>query len=910
MQLDLPLSYGIEKPARKATYIEHRKLIFEHLNFSYFNENALALLKKWSGEKVTQGVILADHLLPQAEQFLISNRIALPSIKQLKRFVNSLCSQYHESLYEKIYTRLSVDLIIAIEQLLTVDESEKDSWFNQLKEYPEATTISSLKRYLAKYYRLCNINLQGIDIEELSPELTTHLYQLGRYYSADKIKRLKAHKRYTLMAAFLSESRKILLDYILQMHDQYISNVIRECKNINEEQIRQYRYKHDKAIDKFISVVDQILYWESKELIKLEELYKSTVSQEALKEARSDINTYQLLTRYGYANLLQNRYSSMRRYFSEFIKLPFHSGTENSSLMQAIQLICQLDDDALKTLPKESPYEFIDHKIRKAILNTDGSIKRNLWEMGVAIALRDATRSSDIYIPQSKKYVSFWDLVYEKGDWEEARPQVYQDLSLTEDPKLAIQNLVDFYHHSVSSSQKKFGNDEFATIKNGNLKLSKPDKLIVAEEVKELQKKIVSFLPKIKIEQLLIEVDQLTGFSRHFLPIHGQSSKPERFYKTLMASILSQATNIGIATMQNCTTDITVEMMRHISDTYIREDTIKNANAEIVNQHACLPLSLIHGRGDISSSDAQRFAVTASSLISSYYPRYYGYYEKAVGIYTHVSNQYSVYNTKVISCSPREALYVLDGILENNTILKIKEHTTDTAGYTEHIFALCYLFGYQFMPRIRDLKDQQLYKPDKNISYGELDSILNKYIDLELIEEQWDQMIRVIGSLKNKLAPAHEIVRRLGKGTPSDRLSKAFTQLGRLIKTEYILRYLTSSDLRQKIQRQLNKGEHRHSLSRWIFFANQGKFQVGDYEEIMNKASCLSLVSNAILYWNTIKMQGVISQRETNGEKIEKSWLPHISLLSHKHVIPMGTYFVEPEYEKEPPTLQKGTVSF
>lgn len=78
---------------------------------------------------------------------------------------------------------------------------------------------------------------------------------------------------------------------------------------------------------------------------------------------------------------------------------------------------------------------------------------------------------------------------------------------------------------------------------------------------------------------------------------------------------------------------------------------------------------------------------------------------------------------------------------------------------------------------------------------------------------------------------------------------------------------------------------------------------MGDYEEIMNKASCLSLVSNAILYWNTIKMQSIINQLEANGEKIEESWLSHISLLSYKHVIPMGTYFVEPEYEKEQPIL-------
>ena len=82
-----------------------------------------------------------------------------------------------------------------------------------------------------------------------------------------------------------------------------------------------------------------------------------------------------------------------------------------------------------------------------------------------------------------------------------------------------------------------------------------------------------------------------------------------------------------------------------------------------------------------------------------------------------MSDQYSVFNTKVISCAPREALYVLDGLLENNTILEIKEHTTDTDGYTEHRFALCFVLGYQFMPRIKDLKDQQLYKINRDKSF-------------------------------------------------------------------------------------------------------------------------------------------------------------------------------------------------
>lgn len=61
----------------------------------------------------------------------------------------------------------------------------------------------------------------------------------------------------------------------------------------------------------------------------------------------------------------------------------------------------------------------------------------------------------------------------------------------------------------------------------------------------------------------------------------------------------------------------------------------------------------------------------------------------------------------------------------------------------------------------------------------------------------------------------------------------------------------------------------------------------------MNKVSCLSLVSNAVLYWNTIKMSEIVNQLRQNGESISDETLSHISLLSHKHVIPMGTYFTD-----------------
>jgi TnpA family transposase len=429
--------------------------------------------------------------------------------------------------------------------------------------------------------------------------------------------------------------------------------------------------------------------------------------------------------------------------------------------------------------------------------------------------------------------------------------------------------------------------------------LKRDDKLALSPAVTTLQKVIDTRLPAIRIEQLLVEVDQPTQFSRHFTPLSSSQSRPQQFYRTLLATLISQATNLGVVSMSASMKGTTVDRLRHVLHDFIREDTLTAASAEIVNARHMLPLSAVHGSGTISSSDAQRFRIRASSLLASSYPRYYGYYEKAIGIYTHISDQYAVFSTKVISCSPREALYVLDGLLENNTILQIRQHTTDTHGYTEIIFALCYMLGYYFMPRIRDLKDQQLYRVERPANAGVFTPLLTKTAALDIVEEQWEAMLRVALSLKQRTAPAHVVVQRLTNSFPSDRVSKAFTNLGRILKTEYILRYLTDPELRRTVQLQLNKGEYRHKLPRRLFFADQGEFTTGDYEEIMNKASCLSLVSNAILYWNTLKIADIVDALRHQGAEIENDTLAHISLLPFKHVVPNGTYFIGEEDSDE-----------
>lgn len=893
-QLDLPPSLTVNVPDRKATYLEHRKNVLEYLGFRKFDDSAQSQLTVWIEKQARQGK-LPDALFGQAQGYLLANQVLLPGPSVLDKLIVRICSQLHLELFEQIYQSLPADMKRAIDELLQLSDDQQRSFFNQLKQFPPAASITSLRTYLQRYKDLTQTGVDSVKMQLLDPAFQEYLFRLAKRYSAKDLKRFNKYKRHALMICFLLESRKRLLDYLVKMHDQFMLDASRKSRNTYDKKYRQYRSQQKKAMDTILHSTQTLLNWPEEQVLTKKAFWKQ-VGKEQVQYSLDKLYSFKRFTDRGYGSFLLRRYPSLRKYFAEFIQLPFVAEQGSQMLMQAIDVVRKLDAEELKKLPEDVPIKFVPRELRPLLKDSQGQVNRNAWEMGLALAIKDALRSGDLYLPESKRHVSFWELILSETNWTQIQTSAYTELEQPQEDGVKTE-LTQQFAQATTTAQEAFDNDDFATIQDGKLKLKRDDKLAKDPEAARLQKVIDASMPFIRIEQLLMEVDRLTKFSQHFKPLQDHRSKPKQFYKTLMAAIISQATNLGVVSMSASMKDTTVEMLRHILHYFIREETLKAANAQIVNDHHKLPLSSLHGTGSISSSDAQRFGIRASSLLASYYPRYYGYYEKAIGIYTHVSDQYSVFSTKVISCGPREALYVLDGLLENNTILQIKKHTVDTHGYTEIIFALCYLLGYYFMPRIRDLKDQQLYRVDKNTDYGVFAPLLNKTANTEIIEEQWDVMIRVAASLKRRTAPAHIVVERLTNSSPSDRLSKAFVNLGRIIKTEYILQYITDPQLRRTVQGQLNKGEYRHRLPRRVFFADQGEFTTGDYEEIMNKASSLSLVSNAILYWNTIKINDIVEGLRQKGEIIKDETLARISLLPYKHVIPNGSYFID-DYQR------------
>jgi TnpA family transposase len=228
-------------------------------------------------------------------------------------------------------------------------------------------------------------------------------------------------------------------------------------------------------------------------------------------------------------------------------------------------------------------------------------------------------------------------------------------------------------------------------------------------------------------------------------------------------------------------------------------------------------------------------------------------------------------------------------ILDNQTVLPIEEHTTDTHGYTEMIFGAYDLLGLRFAPRIRDLDRQRLYRHGTPLPV-ETAELLKHKIRPELILPYWDQLLRLAASLRHGWAPASLLLARLQAGSRRNPLAQALQEYGRLVKTNFILAWLADQELRARIGRQLNKGEQLHALRRAIFYANQGHSRQRTPDQQAEQALCLAIVVNATITWNTRYTQRVLDELRAAGELITTSEIEHISPLAHQHIHLYGHY--------------------
>ena len=342
---------------------------------------------------------------------------------------------------------------------------------------------------------------------------------------------------------------------------------------------------------------------------------------------------------------------------------------------------------------------------------------------------------------------------------------------------------------------------------------------------------------------------------------------------------------------------------------YFSLDNILKANDKIVDMIDKMALSGIFRKNPklkATSSDGQKFHIAVPSLQATYSIKYYGT-GKGVSVYSFINDKYALFFNTVITSSEREAPYVIDGILHND-IDRIDgenqgnkkdvedidwQHSTDTHGFTEIVFGVTHLLNITFAPRLKEYFKQTIYGFETPATYKEKGYfwLPKRTVNTGLIIQQWDNILRLMTTIRLKEVPASVILKRLSSYAKQNPLYKALKEFGRIIKTIFLLRYIDDVNLRQQIQYQLNLVELSHQFAKAVFFGRSGVFYEASEEQQKIVAACRMLVQNAIILWNYLFLSKKILKCETT-EEIEKIFkiIREGAMITWQHVHLQGTY--------------------
>ena len=813
--------------------------------------------------------------------------ILLPSPRQLERVALAARSLVRKRAYKNLVEGLSQETIAGLEALVVVGDDNDRTRLAWLREWPEAPRQRNLVALVERLEAVRNLGV--------GPDREKRIHRV-RYAAIAReiailvprdISRFDVPRRLATLVVFGREMEAVLTDAALTMFDKMLGTVFRRADRAYKDNVVDRAKTLDASARALLGMAKAMLAAKAKNEDQVAAVERS-LGWERLKTLVSETEAAVADTRPDNLGEVVERYTSVRRMSPVILgAFSFRSWKENDPLLAALEVVRDLHATGAKKLPTHPPASFLRPVWRK-LVKTDAGTDRRTYEVAVMMALRERLQSGDVWVEGSRTFRAFDDFLLPRDAFENRRKAGELGLAVAdrfddwrdEKTKLLETRLPEVDTLAVAGELPE------ASLTEEGLSIS-PIRKNENEAIDTIARRLYAMLPRLRVTELFAEVHGWTGFADRFA--HLRTGVPPDDARALMTAVLADATNLGLTRMARSSGAFSHSRLLWVAEWHVRDETYQAALACLVDAVHAQPFTKVWGDGDASSSDGQFFRAGGYGEARADYNAKYGS-EPGVKFYTHVSDRYAPFYSKVIAANAGEAAHVLDGLMHHESSIDIREHYTDTAGAIDHVFGLCHLLGFRFAPRIRDLADRRLYVIGARNAYKALDPLIGGTIDLRGIAENWEEILRLAASIKAGIVAPSAILRRLAAYPRQNMLAKALREIGRLERTLFTLDWISDPALRRRANAGLNKGEARNALARAVFFHRLGEIRDRTFENQRYRASGLNLAVATIILWNTVYLGRAVDELRSRGETIPDELLAHVAPLGWEHIAFNGDY--------------------
>lgn len=880
---------------RRQTISQHQIRIQSYLKLQKFGNLQREFLRQFIFEESTR-LEQTHALFKRTLEFLKENRILRPATSTLERIIGEQRTQARQYIFERIIDAMPQGMEVKLDDMLST-ENQSVSPLKRLKDPPGKAATTAMNRLTDKLASIEETGVLAIALGWLNNNYQRALSGYVRECNAYWLSQIEPSHRYAGIICFLQQTYQDTIDFIIDMYNKLIQKVEKQAKTTFNLELLHRRQSINQSLSMFMTVGGVVLD-KAVDDQKVRSTIFSQVSEEDLAKQMVQLSDWEREKPNHLFRYVVDQFSYIRKFSPAFIKhLEFETAIKShTSLVDATMLLKEMNETGKRKLPEEAPVSFIPRKLRGLVLGED-TIDKHAWESALLTKVRDEIKSGNLTVKNSKRFGPFDRFFISTDQWESTRQEFFAQSSLPEKGEDAAMYLTQRLAKAYDRFLASLPSNTYAKIdgKHWHLSVDSGEPLDPPAEAKrkQLNDWLEKKMRRIKLPQLLIEVDNELKFTRHFLPPTQSQARPVDEICSIIAAVMAHGCNIGPETMAQLTEGVTYRQIKRITDWQLTEENQRSALALVVNAIANLDIAQRWGQGRTSASDGQRFAFRSRVLQQTYSHKFNDF---ALEFYSFVADNYAPYYTVPIECNERDAPYVLDGVLYNESDLLLEEHYTDTHGYTEINFAAFAMLGKRFCPRIRKLKKQRIYRIDAQIDYGPLQPLINRRdrtIHMDWIIDQWDKMGQFYATLKSGHTTASVALKRLNSMSRTNRFYRANRELGRIFKTEFILEYMSQPSMRRQIRRGLLKVDQLHRLARDVAYGKRGRISKRDFLSLMKTCSCLTLILACIVYWQAKEIGRVLIEEDPESEGIDTSLLEHVSPIERGNIVLYGEYFID-----------------